>query len=154
MWAIKKHETDVNSSEESPILIYPSKIKNRIIFKIKAGYKLQMLTNETMILLGDRPIIDTNKNGKNIPEFEKVYSVLLHCNVVYNDHLQNTKLLYSFVPHKSLGKLLSDQLQELRRTKTAGSAFDYIEIWFTDQGNNPLQVEDKLNVSLVIQSGL
>ena len=40
-----------------------------------------MLTSETMALLGDGPIVDTNKNGKNVPELEKVSSVLLHCNV-------------------------------------------------------------------------
>ena len=42
---VKKHETDVKSSEESPILIYPNTIKNRIIFKIKTGYRLELLTN-------------------------------------------------------------------------------------------------------------
>ena len=87
-----------------------------------------MLTNETMALLSDGPIVDTNKNGKNIPELEKVSSVLLHCNVVHNRHLQNSKLLFSFVPHDSFGNLLSVQPQELIRTRTADSIFDYIEI--------------------------
>ena len=41
-----------------------------------------MLTNETMTLLGDGSIVDINKNGKNVPELEKVSSVLLHCHVV------------------------------------------------------------------------
>ena len=45
---IKKHET---LSENPPIQIYPNKIKNRIIFKIKTGYKLELLTPETMKLL-------------------------------------------------------------------------------------------------------
>ena len=61
---IKKHET-ITTDENSPILIYPNKIKTRIEFKIKAGYKLQLWTNETMNLLGDRPIVDKNKNGDN-----------------------------------------------------------------------------------------
>ena len=74
--------------------------------------------------------------------------------IVHNSHLQNSKLLYSFVPHKSFGKLLSVQLQELIRTKTTDSIFVYIEIWFTDQDNNPLQIEDTANVSSVIQSRL
>ena len=55
------------------------------MFKIKTGYKLQMLTNETMALLDDGPIVDTNKNGKNVPKLEQVRSVLVHCNVVQND---------------------------------------------------------------------
>ena len=62
-----------------------------------------------MKLLGDGPITDRNKNGKNVPELEKVTSVLLHCNFLHNVHLQNSKLLYSFVPNNSFGKLLSIQ---------------------------------------------
>ena len=78
---VKKHEIDIISSEESPILIYPNVIKNRIVFKIKTGYNLELLTNEAIKLLGDGPIIDQNKNDKNVPELEKVTSVLLHSNV-------------------------------------------------------------------------
>ena len=58
---IKKHESEVKSNEQSPILIYTNKIINRVTFRIKTGYKLELLTNETMILLGDRPIIDSTK---------------------------------------------------------------------------------------------
>ena len=105
---VKKHEIDITSSEESPILIYPNvKKKNRIVFKIKTGYKLELLTNEAIKLLGDGPIIDQNKNDKNVPELEKVTSVLLHSNVVHNDHLQNSEFLYSFVSNNSFGRLLS-----------------------------------------------
>ena len=46
---IKKHET---LTENPPIQIYPNKIKNRIVFKIKTGYKLELLTPETIKLLG------------------------------------------------------------------------------------------------------
>ena len=46
---IKKHKT---LTENLPVQIYPNKIKNRIVFKIKTGYKLEMLTPETMGLLG------------------------------------------------------------------------------------------------------
>ena len=77
------------------------------MFKIKTGYKLELLTNETMKLLGDGPIIDKDKNGGNAPELENVQSVLVHCNVVYNDYLQNSKLLYNFVRDKGFGQLLS-----------------------------------------------
>ena len=44
---IKKHET---LTEDLTIEIYPNKIKNRIAFRIKAGYKLELLTPETMRL--------------------------------------------------------------------------------------------------------
>ena len=71
LYIIKKHKT-ITTNEESPILIYPNKIKYRIVFKIKTVYKLELLTNETMKSLGDGPIIDTIKNGANFPELEQV----------------------------------------------------------------------------------
>ena len=46
---MKKHET---LTENLPVQIYPNKVKNRIVFKIKSGYKLELLTPETMKLLG------------------------------------------------------------------------------------------------------
>ena len=51
---IKKHETII-ADENSPVLIYPNKIKNRTVFKMKTGYKLELMSNETMKLLGDSP---------------------------------------------------------------------------------------------------
>ena len=63
-YIIKKHET-ITSDENFPILIYLNKIKNRVIFKTKTGYKLELLSNETMALLGDGPIIDKNKDDDN-----------------------------------------------------------------------------------------
>ena len=71
---IKKLET-IAADENSPILVYPNKIKNRIVFKIKTGYKLELLTNETMSLLGDGSVIDKDKNGDNVPEIEEIHSV-------------------------------------------------------------------------------
>ena len=78
----QKHESTIKSNEESPILIYPNEVKNRIVFKIKTGYKLQLLTKETQKLLGDGPLTDKNKNSKNISQLDKVEYVLLHCNLV------------------------------------------------------------------------
>ena len=63
---IKKHESKIETNEESTILINPNGVKNRTVFKIKAGYKLELLTSETQKLLGDGPIIDKDKNGKNV----------------------------------------------------------------------------------------
>ena len=151
LYIIKKHET-ITAKENSPILIYPNKIKNRIVFKIKTGYKLELLTNETIKLLGDGPIIDRNKNGDNVPEQEQVHSVLIHCNVVHNDYLQNSKLLYTFVRNKSFGQLLVIEPKALIQSKTTDSVFDHIEIWITGQNNNALQIEDSVNAALIIQT--
>ena len=58
---IQKHESTIETNEESPILIFPNEVKNRIVFKIKTGYKLELLTKETQKLLGDGPLIDKKK---------------------------------------------------------------------------------------------
>ena len=57
---IKKQET---LTEDPPIEIYPNKIKDRIVFKIKTSYKLELLTPETMISLGSaKKVVDKDKN--------------------------------------------------------------------------------------------
>ena len=63
---IKKHET---LTENPPIQIYPNEIKNRILFKIKTGYKQELLTPETMKLLGStQKDVDLDKNSENVPK--------------------------------------------------------------------------------------
>ena len=110
-----------------------------------------MLTDEKRKLLADGPISNLDKNSQNIPELDQVDSALLHCNIVQNDYLQNSKLLYTFVPDKTFGKLLSIQPTVLIQSKTNDSIFDYTVIYFTDQNNNPLQIEDRVSVTLITQ---
>ena len=63
---IKKHET---IGENAPILIYANTINNRIVFKIKSGYKLELLSKETMKLLGStKDTTDADKNSENVPK--------------------------------------------------------------------------------------
>ena len=81
-YIIKKHET---IGENAPILIYANTINNRIVFKIKSGYKLELLSKETMKLLGStKDTIDADKNSANVPKLENVEVVLVHCNLVNN----------------------------------------------------------------------
>ena len=81
---IKNHEA---LTKNPPIWIYQNKIKNRTTFKIKTGYKLELLTPETMKLLGSsKKVIDKDKNSENVPKLEFVDVVLVHCNLVKNDY--------------------------------------------------------------------
>ena len=83
-YIIKKHET---IGENAPILIYANTINNRIVFKIKSGYKLELLSKETTKLLGStKDIIDSDKNSENIPRLENVEVVLVHSNLVNNSY--------------------------------------------------------------------
>ena len=61
---IKKHE---HLTENPPVQIYPNKIRNRIFFKIKTRYKVELLTSETMKLLG------STKKDVNKDKMEKMY---------------------------------------------------------------------------------
>ena len=76
----------------------------------------------------------------------------MHCNLVQNDYLQNSKLLYEFVPDKKLGQLISVKLPVFIQCKISDTLFDYIEIRFTAQNNKSLRIEDKVSVTLIIQN--
>ena len=104
-YIIKKHET---IGENAPILIYANTINNRVVFKIKSGYKLELLSKETMKLLGTtKNIIDLDKNSENVPKLENVEVVLVHCNLVNNPYQQHSRALFTFVPTKQYGQLIS-----------------------------------------------
>ena len=101
-YIIKKHET---ITDNPPVQIYANKIKNRIVFKIKTGYKLELLTKETMQLLGSlKKVIDQNKDGEIVPRLETAEVVLVHCNLVNNNYQQASKVSFTFVPNKQFGQ--------------------------------------------------
>ena len=83
-YIIKKLETII---DVSPVLIYVNEINNRIIFKLKSGYKLELLSKETMKLLGSSTdTIDGDKNRELVPKLESVDLVSVHWNVVNNSY--------------------------------------------------------------------
>ena len=99
---IKKHK---NLTENPPAQIYPNKIKNRIVFKIKISCKLELLTHETMILLeSTKKDADKDKDGENVPKLESVEVVLVHCNLVKKDYQHMSKVLFTFVLNKQFGQ--------------------------------------------------
>ena len=75
--------------------------------------------------------ITKNKNGKNLPHLEIKAVVLVHGNIVNNDYQQDSRVLYTFVPNKSLGSLL-EMFQKNIFLKTFNLEFLNIEVWFTD----------------------
>ena len=148
-YIIKKHET---IDETAPILIYANKISNRIVFKIKTGYKLELLSKETMKLLGSTgDTIDADKNSENVPSLENVEVVLVHCNLVNNSYQQASRVLFTFVPNKQYGQLISISPNSLIFLKTMNTEFSEIEVWFLDQNNNDLEIKD-VNMSLIINT--
>ena len=123
---------------------------NRITFKIKNGYYLELLTPETMKLLGSSENkITKNKNGENFPHLEVVELVLVHCNLVNNDYQQDSRILFIFVPNKSSGSLLEISPTNHVFLKTFNSAFQEVKIWFTDQTSKQSELEDKINITWI-----
>ena len=149
-YVIKKHET---IDKVSPILIHANNISNRIVFKIKTEYKLELLSKETIILLGSTSsIIDADKSSENVSRLENVEVVLVHCNLVNNSYQQASRVLFTFVPNKQYGQLISISPHSLVFLKAMNTEFSEIEIWFTDQNNNALEIEDNVNITLTINT--
>ena len=113
--------------ENPPIRIYINEIENRITFRVNTGYYLDLLTPETMKLLGSNESKTFyDENGENIPCLEITAVVLAYFNVVKKDFPQDSRVLYTFA---------SNILK--------------IEVWFSDQSSNSLEIEDKISITLV-----
>ena len=144
---IKKYEA---LTENPPIQIYPNKIKNRIVFKVKTGYKLELLSPEMMKLLGStKQDVDKDKDG-GVPKLESVEVVSVHCNLTNNSYQQASKVLFTFAPNKQFGQLITISHHSLTMLKTTNAEFQSVELWFTDQDNRLLQIEDSVNITLIL----
>ena len=95
--------------------------------------------------------ITKDKNGENLPHLEIVELVLVHCNLVNNDYQQDSRILFTFVSNKAFGSLLEISPTNHVFFKTFNSEFREIKIWFTDQKSMPLEIEDKINITLIIK---
>ena len=94
--------------------------------------------------------ITKKENGENVHYLEIIEVVLLHCNVVNNSYQQNSRVLYTFVPNKSFGQLLDISPKDFIFLKAFESEFSYIEVLFTDQYSELLEIEHKISIVLVI----
>ena len=92
---------------------------------------------------------NVHETGENVLYLEITEVALMHCNVD-NSYQQNSRVLYTFVPNKSFGQLINISPKNFIFWKTFDSKFSYIEIWFTDQNSKPVEIEDKINITLVI----
>ena len=95
--------------------------------------------------------ITKDKNGENVRYLEIVELVLVYCNLVNNDYQQDSRILYTFAPNKPFGSLLEISPTNHIFLKTFNSAFQEIKVWFTDPTSKPLEVEDKIKLTLTIK---
>ena len=123
-----------------------------VTFKITDGYSLELLTTETMKLLGStKNKITKDKNGENVPHLEITEVVLVHCNIVNNDYQQDSRVLYTFIPNKPFGSLLEISPTNHIFLKTFNSEFQDIDVRFRYQNSRPLEIEERINLLLVIK---
>ena len=123
--------------------IYVNKIKDRIVFKIKTRYKLELSSPKTMKLLGSKnKHVDQDKNGEDGPKLESIEVVLVHCNLVNNNYQQASKVLFTFVPNKKFAQLITIAPYSLTMLNTANTEsiqikyrYRSIEVWFTGQNS-------------------
>ena len=138
-------------TDNPSIRIYVNKIENRITFKIKTGYYLELLTSETKKLLGSiKNKITQGKHGENVLDLEITEVLLVYCYIVNNSYQQDSRVLYTFISNKLFDQLLDISNKNLIFLKTFNSEFSYIEVWYTDQNSKSLEIEDKINITLVI----
>ena len=148
-YILKKHGEDI---DKPSVQIYVNKIENRVTFKIKNGYSLKLVTPETMKLLGStKNKVTKDKNGENEPHLEITEVVLVHCYIVNNDYQQDSRVLCTFIPNKPFGSLLEISPTNHIFLKTFNSKYDEIKVWFTDQNSQPLEIEERINLTMVIK---
>ena len=146
-YILKKHGENIDNVS---VKVYVNKIEKRITFKIKNGYILELLTPEKIKLLGSTENkITKDKNGQNVSNLE--IKEVVHCNIVNNGYQQDSKVLYTFISNKPFVSLLKISPTNHIFIKTFNSEFQTIEVWFTDQNSKPLEIEDRINLTLVIK---
>ena len=85
-----------------------------------------------------------------MPKLEFVEVVLVHCNLVNNSYQKASEVLFTFVPNKEFGQLITISPHSLTMLKTTSAEFQSVELWFTNENNRPLEIEDSINITLVL----
>ena len=94
-------------------------------------------------------MIHQNKNSGNSPYLEIIEVVLVYC-IIFNNYYQHkSRVLYAIVPNKSFSQLLDISTKNFAFLKPRNSEFSYTEVRFTDQNSKPLEIGDKINITLV-----
>ena len=95
--------------------------------------------------------ITEDKNGENVPHLGVAELIIVYCNIINNNYQRDSRILYAFVPNKLFGSLLEISPPSHIFLKIFNSEFQEIKVWFTDQTSKPLEVEDKINLTLIVK---
>ena len=95
--------------------------------------------------------ITKDKNGENVPHLKITEAVLVHRNIANNDYQQDSTVLHTFIPNKPFGSLLEIYPTNHIFLKSFNSEFETIYVWFRDQNSQPLEIEDRINLTFLIK---
>ena len=95
--------------------------------------------------------VTKGKNDQNLPHLEITEVISVNRNIFDNDYQQYSRVLHTFVPNRPFGSLLEISPTNIIFLKTFNTEFQEIEVWFTDQNSQPLQIEGRINLTLVIK---
>ena len=143
----------VNSDGSFDINLYTNPVYNRVTITVSSKFRFWMSDGLLQTLGFDgsqNNITNTEVNGNLVPRLERVDTVLIHCNLVDNRVTHNSSILHAFIPNNSFGSLLSVTPNYPQNRYCRNASFNYIEVYFTDQDERPLDVEDKILVELQI----
>ena len=105
-----------------------------------------------MKLLGiNESKITKDKNGEHIPHLEITEVISVHCNVVNNNYHQDSRVFYTFVPNKPFSSSLEISSKNHVFLKPFSLESQAIEVWISDQNSQPLEIEDRIYLTLVIK---
>ena len=85
-----------------------------------------------------------------MPKLESVEVILVHWNLVNNNYQQTSKVLFTLLLNKQFGQVINIAPHSLTMLGTKNTEFSFIEVWFTDQNSEPLEIEDNFNLTLII----
>ena len=143
-YILKKYGENIDNPS---VRIYVNKIENRMTFKFKIGYYLELLTPETMILLGKTENEMTKDKNRNVLHLESTEVVLVHCNIVNNAYQQDSRVLYTFVPNKAFGSLFKISPANHIFLKTFNSEYSVAH----RSKQSTIRNKDRINLTIVIK---
>ena len=94
-----------------------------------------------------------NKNGENVLHLEITEVVLIHCKIVNNEYQQDSRS-YIYLSLINIWSITRHFTKNFIFLKTCNSEFSDNEVWFTDQNSKPLEIENKINITLVINQNV
>ena len=139
----------------SGIRIYANPVFNRVTISVSEEFELNLGKGLAHFLGFDSSqfsITNTEVNGALKPNTERVHNVIINCNLAQNDYNNSSNTLFTFTPDQSFGTLLSIKPNYPLWTSCRNASFSDIEVWFTDQDNRPLEIEDNVTVTLHIKN--